>query len=201
MAHRKHPGQAYPWMPTGRKKLTHPLWRLAGTRALALPLWVQRKSELYLSEDGSLGHKTLAFWNQPGALLLVARGSQIGELSIKAWAAAGTTCPQNLPFRIPWSNTGCSLAVRARNWHLGASRQAQYSHSSVQPETLFPLCLGLFLQNKPVCFVFEWAILLERRMIYWPFAWFVNQFICFFAWWHACVLFVSLKIKEYFNCP
>ena len=171
------------------------------SEVIPLPIWVQRKSELYLSEDGFLGRKSPTFGNQPGALLLMARDPQIGELSSKAWATAGTPCPQNLPFRVPWSSTGYSLAVRARNWHLVASRQAQYSHSSVPPETLFPLCLRLFLQNKPICFVFEWGVLLERGMSYWPFTWFVNQFICFFGWWHSCVLFVSLKIEEYFNYP
>ena len=51
----------------------------------------------------------------------------VGEFSGKALAAAGTTCPENLPFKIPQSGTGCPSARQLEQgidiWELTVSIQ------------------------------------------------------------------------------
>ena len=88
------------------------------------------------------------------------------EFSNEAPAVAGTTRPEDLPFKIPQSGTAhlraCQLEQEIDIWELMDSTEWGKSLWCVQPETLFLLCLGLCLWNKPVCFVFEWGTMLDR---------------------------------------
>ena len=127
------------------------------------------------------------------------------SLAGKALAAAGTTCPADLPFQVPkaaqaaqhWQleqkpvTVGKSLRcvhpgmlfLSVRGFISGISRFVFYLSGVPcwrEERVAFPLCLELFLRNKLICSVVECGTLLERGKSCWTFMQFVNWFICFF---------------------
>ena len=134
-------------MAAGKKKLTHPLQSLAGTRKYLqqlLPFFYFTSSPSPLCSIKEIGIQTQAIWffgtlvhhllslrafqmesllvsqliglscgeqydlglgnkfwrSQTGAPAALGQPAPVGEFSSKAQAAAGITCPEDLPFKI-----------------------------------------------------------------------------------------------------
>ena len=106
---------------------------------------------------------------------LAARGlpALAGEFWGKTLAAAGTPCPGDLPSKFSEAAPAAPALGSGRKESTFGSRRAAYgrvSGSGVYSRELdsFPFgafCfvlflrrLGLFLWNKPICFVLEWGV-------------------------------------------